>query len=75
MAYFLASIRKTTWYENLIYYCYHRFVAATRVVAQNKYTSTKGYVSFFSKAPVADVDAKNEKVKVEMNTSNGEVIC
>jgi polyisoprenoid-binding protein YceI len=44
------------------------------VVAQNKYTSTTGYVSFFSKAPVADVDAKNEKVKVEMNTSNGEVI-
>ena len=44
------------------------------VVAQNKYTSTKGYVSFFSKAPVADVDAQNEKVKVEMNTSDGEVI-
>jgi polyisoprenoid-binding protein YceI len=43
------------------------------VIAQNKYTSTKGYVSFFSKAPVADVDAKNEKVKVQMNTSNGEV--
>ena len=44
------------------------------VVAQNKYTSTKGYVSFFSKAPIADVDAQNEKVKVEMNTSDGEVI-
>jgi polyisoprenoid-binding protein YceI len=44
------------------------------VVAQNKLTTTKGYVSFFSKAPVADVDARNEKVKVEMNTSNGEVI-
>ena len=44
------------------------------VVAQNKYTSTKGYVSFFSKAPIADVDAQNEKVKVEMNTSDGELI-
>ena len=42
------------------------------VVAQ-KYTSTTGYVSFYSKAPIADVDARNEKVKVEMNTSNGEV--
>src|SRR5687768_2911993 len=42
-------------------------------VAQNTYTSTKGYVSFFSKAPIADVDAKNEKVKVQMNTSDGEV--
>jgi polyisoprenoid-binding protein YceI len=45
-----------------------------RLVAQNKYTSTKGYVSFFSKAPVADVDAQNEKVKVELNSSNGELI-
>jgi polyisoprenoid-binding protein YceI len=44
------------------------------LVAQNRYTSTKGYVSFFSKAPIADVDAQNEKVKVEMNTSDGEVI-
>jgi polyisoprenoid-binding protein YceI len=43
------------------------------VVAQNKYTSAKGYVSFFSKAPIADVDARNEKVKVEMNTSDGKV--
>lgn len=43
------------------------------VVAQNKYSSTKGYVSFYSKAPVADVDAQNEKVKVEL-TSDGEVI-
>jgi polyisoprenoid-binding protein YceI len=43
------------------------------VVAQNTYTSTKGYVSFFSKAPIADVDAKNEKVKVQVNASDGEV--
>lgn len=45
-----------------------------RVVAQNKYTTTKGHVSFFSKAPIADVDAQNEKVKVQVNTTNGEVI-
>jgi polyisoprenoid-binding protein YceI len=44
------------------------------VVAQNKLTTASGYVSFFSKAPITDVDAKNEKVKVEMNTSDGEVI-
>jgi polyisoprenoid-binding protein YceI len=43
------------------------------VVAQNTYTSTKGYVSFFSKAPIADVDAKNEKVKVQINSSDGEL--
>jgi polyisoprenoid-binding protein YceI len=44
------------------------------LVAQNRYTSSKGYVSFFAKAPIADVDAQNEKVKVEMNASDGEVI-
>jgi polyisoprenoid-binding protein YceI len=43
------------------------------VDAQNKYSSTTGFVSFFSEAPIANVDAKNEKVKVELNTSNGEV--
>lgn len=42
-------------------------------VAQNHYATTKGFVSFFAKAPVADVDAKNEKVKVELNPSDGEV--
>ncbi len=42
--------------------------------AQSKYSSTKGFVSFFAKAPVADVDAQNKKVKVELNTSDGEVI-
>jgi polyisoprenoid-binding protein YceI len=48
-------------------------LALQGVVAQNKYTTTNGFVSFFAKAPVADVDAKNQKVKVEMN-ADGEVI-
>ncbi|HEY5748695.1 MAG TPA: YceI family protein [Chryseolinea sp.] len=43
------------------------------VVAQNKYTSNKGFVSFFAKAPVSDVDARNEKVNVELDPSDGEV--
>ena len=44
------------------------------IVAQNKFMSNKGYVSFFSEAPVSDVDARNDKVKVELNISDGEVI-
>ncbi len=48
-------------------------LALPGVVAQSKYTSNKGFVSFFSEAPVANVDAKNTKVKVELNTSDGEV--
>ena len=74
MAYFLASIGKRHGMKTLFIIVITVLLPLQRVVAQNKYTSTKGYVSFFSKAPVADVDAKNEKVKVEMNTSDGEVI-
>lgn len=43
------------------------------VVAQHKYTTKSGHISFFAKAPVADVDAQNEKVKIELNTKSGEV--
>lgn len=49
-------------------------LALPKVVAQSKYSSAKGFVSFFSKAPIADVDAKNGKVNVELNASDGAVI-
>jgi polyisoprenoid-binding protein YceI len=74
MAYFLASIGKRHDMKNLFIIVVTVVLPLQRVVAQNKYTSTKGHVSFFSKAPIADVDAQNEKVKGEMNTSNCEVI-
>jgi polyisoprenoid-binding protein YceI len=74
MAYFLASIQKRHGMKTLFIVVITVLLPLQALVAQNKYTSTKGYVSFFSKAPVADVNAKNEKVKVDLNTSNGEVI-
>jgi polyisoprenoid-binding protein YceI len=74
MAYFLASIVKLHGMKTLLIIVATILLPLQGIVAQNKYTSTKGYVSFFSKAPVADVDARNEKVKVEINPSNGEVI-
>ena len=74
MAYFLASIGKRHGMKTLFIIVITVLLPLQRVVAQNKYASTKGYVSFFSKAPIADVDAQNEKVKVEMNSSDGEVI-
>ena len=43
------------------------------IVAQHIYTTQNGAISFFSEAPVADVDARNEKVKVELNTSTHEL--
>jgi polyisoprenoid-binding protein YceI len=42
-------------------------------VAQNIYSTDKGYLSFYSKAPVADVDARNGKVKVRLNSSTQEL--
>lgn len=41
--------------------------------AQNIYATDNGHVSFYSEAPISDVDARNGKVKVELNTSTGEV--
>jgi len=42
--------------------------------AQNKVVTDKGHISFFAKAPVADVDARNERVKMELNTKSGELL-
>jgi polyisoprenoid-binding protein YceI len=33
------------------------------------YSTNKGFISFFSEAPIANVDARNSKVSVELNTS------
>jgi polyisoprenoid-binding protein YceI len=75
MAYFLAFTRKRHDMKTLFIILVTVLLPLRGVVvAQNKLSTTKGYVSFFSKAPVADVDARNEKVKVQMNTSDGEVI-
>jgi polyisoprenoid-binding protein YceI len=41
--------------------------------AQDKVVTDKGHISFFAKAPIADVDARNERVKMELNTKNGEL--
>ncbi|MEO7992718.1 MAG: YceI family protein [Chryseolinea sp.] len=49
------------------------FMVLPGVFAQSKYSTTAGFVSFFSKAPVADVDAQNKKVKVVLNTRDGEL--
>jgi polyisoprenoid-binding protein YceI len=48
-------------------------LSASGISAQNIYSTHNGMITFFSEAPVADVDARNEKVKVELNTSTHEV--
>jgi polyisoprenoid-binding protein YceI len=42
-------------------------------VAQTDYSTQNGHVSFFSEAPVANVDAKNDKVKAILNISTSEI--
>lgn len=46
---------------------------AQSAVGQEIYATTKGHASFFSKAPVSDVDARNAKVNVRLNTSTQEL--
>jgi polyisoprenoid-binding protein YceI len=46
---------------------------AVKILAQGNFSTLNGRVSFFASAPVADVDAVNEKTKVELNTSTHEI--
>ncbi len=48
-------------------------LSAHGTVAQHLYATEKGVISFFAEAPVADVDARNENVGVELNTSTHEL--
>jgi hypothetical protein len=41
---------------------------------ENTLSTERGHISFFSKAPVADVDAINDNVNVTLNTKSGELI-
>ncbi|CAN5530077.1 hypothetical protein BH10BAC4_BH10BAC4_17800 [soil metagenome] len=46
---------------------------AFRTTAQSVYTTNTGHISFFSKAPIKDVDAQNEKARIGLNVSSGEL--
>ena len=45
------------------------------IIAQNSiYSTTSGEVNFFSKAPLEDIDAKNNQVISLLNTANNEIV-
>jgi polyisoprenoid-binding protein YceI len=44
----------------------------TKTIAQD-YKTSNGEISFFSEAPIANVDAKNNKVKAELDTKSQEL--
>lgn len=43
---------------------------AYRIAAQSTFTTENGMISFFAEAPVADVDARNDQVRIELNASS-----
>lgn len=43
------------------------------LAAPNTLSTERGHISFYSKAPVADVDAQNANVKISLNTKDGEL--
>jgi polyisoprenoid-binding protein YceI len=59
--------------KNFLYPLLVLLFSVQGIAAQEIYTTQKGVISFFSEAPVSDVDAKNEKVKVELNASTHEL--
>jgi polyisoprenoid-binding protein YceI len=48
-------------------------VSIAGAVAQDNYATGSGVVSFFSEAPVANVEAVNKNASVELNTSTHEI--
>lgn len=48
------------------------FSSAT-AAAKKTFSTSSGHVSFFAKAPISDVDARNDRVKITLNTSTGEL--
>src|ERR1044071_3999414 len=48
-------------------------ILLSQVSAQDRLSTSQGHITFYSKAPVADVDATNENVHVELNTKNKEL--
>ncbi len=41
--------------------------------AQRTFRTNKGHVSFFAEAPVSDVDARNDRAKISLDISTGEL--
>jgi hypothetical protein len=49
-------------------------IIVININAQNVYSTKTGHASFFSKAPMEDIDAHNEKVGAVLNTTLNEVV-
>ncbi len=50
--------------------CSYSFIYAQNVI----YSTNSGKISFFSKAPLEDIDAKNDKLISLLNTANNEIV-
>lgn len=52
---------------------YPTVLSSATAVAKRTFSTSSGHVSFFAKAPISDVDARNDRVKITLNTSTGEL--
>ena len=50
------------------------WLSFVHAVAQETFTTSNASISFYSEAPVSDVDARNNKAKVSLNTSSSELL-
>lgn len=62
-----------TMIKKLIVILYFLFSAIATINAQGLYKATDGEISFFSEAPVENINAINKDVKALINTENNEV--
>lgn len=60
--------------KKLIFIISISLLPALRIAAQERFATEDGFVSFYSEAPISDVDARNQKVMVNFNTSTQELV-
>jgi polyisoprenoid-binding protein YceI len=60
--------------KTIIFAAFALILPSQPATAQKIFSTNNGYASFFSKAPISDVDARNGNVKVSLNTSTEELV-
>ena len=49
-------------------------IASTAIHAQKIYSTKSGKITFYSKAPLEDIEAKNSEVESKLSAANGQVV-
>ena len=60
--------------KNIIVLAAAILITATSIQAQKIYSTKSGKITFFSKAPLEDIDATNSEVESKLSPTNGQVV-